>query len=32
MNAHLGPAHPADLPLRWHAAEHLERLDDIEAQ
>ena len=32
MNAHLGLAHPADLPLRWHAAEHLARLDDIEAQ
>ena len=32
MNAHLGLAHPADLPLRLHAAEHLARLDDIEAQ
>ena len=32
MNAHLGLAHPADLQLRWHAAEHLARLDDLEAQ
>ncbi len=32
MNSHLGLAHPDDLPLRWHAAEHLAKLDDVEAQ
>lgn len=32
MNAHLGFAHPADLALRWHAADTLATLDDLEAR
>lgn len=32
MNAHLGLAHPDDLPLRWHAASELDRFDDAEAR
>ncbi len=31
MNSHLGLAHPDDLPLRWHAAEQLAGLADVEA-
>lgn len=32
MNAHLGLAHPDDLPLRWHAASELDRFDDTETR